>query len=277
MNFKRFDYKLWTVLIFVVLYSLFIFLIDYTWEDYTEVLAASVFFFTLFTSFFISRQNDRFCKAYDIMAEQDSIFSYLYRMAGFFPEIQDRVREITINHYLRIKKSGDWGYHINNPSTSITDLTYAFGEIDNEPHLEKAEKPAMSAGAEIIWDGIKDLQLIRKKLVVLKHQKLLFFQWIIIYILAFILIVSFGFIPTPEGFTIELLKIIFGTTVFLVLILLKQLNDLSLFGRNFAQKIADDVLWVVEEKDKEAVGILDDVLKEKIKKTREKVEREVGL
>jgi len=276
MGIKKIGSRFWVIIIFVVLYSLFVFFVNYTFEHYTEVLGATVFFFALFTGFFISRQNDRFSKVYTIMADQDAIFSYLYRIAGFFPEIQNRVREIAIDHYLRIKKSGNWAYHIDNPSTTITDLTNAFGEMDSPQHIERAEKPAMSAGAEIVWDGIKDLQVARKELFCLKNQKLLFPQWFIVYILAFILVVAFNFIPSPKEMFVDILKVFFGTAVFMVLILLNQLNDLSLFGKDFAQKVANDVFWIVEERDKKEKGILDSNLEKKIKETRKKIEESIA-
>ncbi len=272
---KKFNFNLWASLIFIVLYGLFVFFFDYTFDHYAEILASTVFFFALFAGFFISRQNERLCNVYSVIAEEDAIFCYLYRMANFFPKIQDRVREIAIEHYLKIKKSGNWAYHTDNPSTSITDLTDTFGEIDSPENIERAEKPAMSAGAEIIWDGIKDLQHMRKKILCLKNQKLLYFQWLIVYILAAILIISFNFIPSPKEIYVDVLKIFFGTSVFLVVFLLRQLDSLSLFGKDFAQKIADDVLWIVEEKDKEATGILDEGLKEKIKRVKQGIREKI--
>lgn len=276
MNIKDLDYKVWLVLGFVILYSLFVVFVDYTFADYAEVLAATVFVFSLFGGFFISRQNDRFCEVSEAITKRDATFSFLYRMAEKFPALQNRVREIIIEHYLKIKKSGNWAYHTENPSTTITDLTNTFQKLDDPEHIEEADKPSMGAAAEIIWEAIKELQETRKKLVNLKNQKLLPFQWAIIYILAAILIISLNFIPTPKEIYVDVLKIFFGTSVFLVLILLKQLNDLSLFGRSFTNKIADDVLWVVEEKDKQEFGILEDDLKQEIERARSKAEEEVA-
>jgi len=272
---KNVDYKVWLVAGFIILYSLFVVFVDYTFADYAEVLAATVFVFSLFGGFFISRQNDRFCEVSETITKRDATFSFLYRMAEGFPDIQDRVREIIIEHYLKIKKSGNWAYHTENPSTTITDLTNSFRKLDDPENIEDAGKPSMGAAAEIIWEAVKDLQQTRKKLVNLKNQKMLPFQWAIIYILALLLIVSLNFIPTPKEMYIDVLKVFFGTSIFLVVILLKQLNDLSLFGRKFTNKIADDVLWVVEEKDKEEFNILSDELKGKIDAARRKAEAEV--
>lgn len=271
---KNFDSKFWMVTGFILFYSFYVFYVNVTIEAYAELIAATVFFFALFSGFFIARQNDRFNDVDELISKESAIFSYLYRTAGLIPELQDKIREIAMIHYQKIKKSGNWAYHSENPSTTITDLTNTFAELDDEKYLEKAEKPAMSNAIEIIWDTIRDLQFIRKRTIVLKNQKLLFFQWGLIYLLGFLLIISFNFIPNPETkIFIDLLKILFGTTVFMVIILLKQLNDLTLFGREYTQKAANDVFLVVEEKDKKMKGILSEELRKKIEKTKEKVER----
>ncbi len=249
MNFKKLDYKSWLIAVFILLYSLFIFFVDYTFDHYAEILGATVFFFALFAGFFISRQNDRFSEVTEVIAETDGLFSYLYRVSGFVPSIQERVREITRNHYEKILKSGNWAYQVLNPSTTITELTQAFGKLNDKENEELANSPVMGGVNEIIWDVLRDLQLKRKKMLSLYNARLLVFQWIIVYLLAFLLIVTFNFIPTPEGLIVDVLKIFFGTAVFMVIILLKQLNDLSLFGPEFTKKTVKDVLRIIEEKD----------------------------
>ncbi len=276
MKLKNIDYKYWLIALFILVYGVYVFYIDITIEAYPELIAAIVFFFALFSGFFISRQNDRFCAIDESISKESALFSYLYRISGLIPAIQDNVRKITMDHYYRIKKSGNWAYHTENASTTITDMTNAFVEIDNEENIEKAEKPAMGTAAEVIWGVIMDLQLARKRIVALKGQKLLIFQWGLIYLLGILLIIAFNFIPNIEGkIYIDLLKILFGTTVFMVIILLKQLNDLTLFGKKYSERGADDVLWIVEEKDKEVKDILSEDLKDKIEKAKKEVKENI--
>ncbi len=251
---KSWDYKIWLVIIFVALYSLFVFYFEYTFEHYAEILAATVFFFALFTGFFIARQNDRHNQVYEAIAESDGLFSYLYRTSGLIPKIQDEVRKVIREHYQKVIDSGNWAYHCFNPSTTLTDLTNAFAKVNDEENKELAEAPAYSGASEVIFDVLHELQLKRKKMIILYKERLLLFQWLIVYVLGFLLVISFNFIPTPEGILIDVLKIIFATAVFMVVILLKQLNDLSLFGKDFAKKTAKDVIRIIEEKDLEEAG-----------------------
>jgi len=99
-----------------------------------------------------------------------------------------------------------------------------------------------------IWDSISQLQQNRKKIIATYQERMVPFQWILILIFAILVLISFHFIQT-EHFFVNVLKVIFGTGVFLVIVLLKQLNDLALFGKDFSQTIAQDVLRIVEEID----------------------------
>jgi hypothetical protein len=234
------------ILGFIVLYSIFIFFININieFEVAAELTVASVFFFALFSGFFISRQNERYSKIIDIIAERDGLYSSLYRIFGLVPRIQGEMREIIAKHYKRILDSNNWAYNELNPSTTITRLTETMASIKPE-EIEKIEGFSMFDG---IWDVIISLQQNRKKILAAYNEKLLMFQWVLIYIFSGLVMVAFHFLSTDYLF-VDILKVIFGTAVFLVIILIKQLNDLSIFGKDFSAHIARDVLNILEEVD----------------------------
>lgn len=233
------------IITFVILYSLLVFLLNIEIDRIEEIILASVFFFALFSGFFITRQNERYTRVINLLADRDGSFSYLYRMSGLVPRIQKEVKEIIRDHYEKILSSNNWAYHELNPSTTLTDLTNSFGSLTNE---EIGGEAKVSTSYEMIWDTIFELQKMRKRIIAAYNERLLLFQWIIIYVLALILVVSFGLIPT-DMLIVDIMKIVFGTSVFLVIILIKQLNDLSIFGKNFSRKIAQDVLRILDETD----------------------------
>ncbi len=256
-------FNLFLIIIFSILYFLFIFFVDFDIEFGigTEMIVSSVFFFALFSGFFIARQNDRYTEIINTISERDGLYSSLYRIFGIVPRIQSEIKEILQKHYKRILNSNNWAYNEFNPSTTITDLTESMASLNKEEG-EKIENYNPFDG---IWDVIIQLQQNRKKIIALYNERLLPFQWILISIFAFITIISFHFIQT-DYWLINLLKVIFGVAVFLVILLIKQLNDLAIFGENFSNKIASDVLWVVEEKDKKAIKNLKKDSKGKIEK-----------
>ncbi len=238
--------KLHLILIlgFVIIYSLFITQIDIRINHFSEIILSTVFFFALFSGFFITRQNDRYCKIMEAISNSDGLFSYLYRVSGLVPRIQKEVREIIRDHYTKIMESNNWAYHILRPSVTITRLTKTFGKVSDE----ESSRPAVSTSYEVIWHAILNLQSVRKKIIVLYNEKLLPFQWALIYVLGGILVVSFNLIPSSSIF-VDMTKIVLGIAVFLVIILLKQLNDLSIFGKDFSKKLARDIFRIIDEKD----------------------------
>jgi len=210
----------------------------------SQLAVASVFFFALFSGFFIARQNDRYNKIVDIIAERDGLFSTLYRVFMLYPRIQTEMREIIREHYAKILDNNEWAYNEFHPSTTITRLTKAMKGVTDE----EAEKVKNNNLFDGIWGTIQALQQNRKAIIANYQQRLLAFQWILIYIFAFLTIVSFHFLSS-DLLWVNILKIIFGTAVFLVVLLIKELDDLSIFGKDFSRKIAKDVLRILEESD----------------------------
>jgi len=239
------------ILFFIVIFSFFVFEVKFniSLDFASQLIVASVFFFALFSGFFIARQNDRYSKIVDIIAERDGLYSTLYRVFGLIPRIQSEMREIIRAHYTRILDNNDWAYNEFHPSTTITRLTKSMGSVtDEEAALVKNNN--LFAG---IWGVIQALQTNRKSIIAAYQQRLILFQWILIYIFAGLTIISFHFLQT-DLFWVNILKIVFGMSVFLIVILIKQLDNLSIFGKDFSRNIAHDVLRVIEETDIKEFG-----------------------
>lgn len=239
------------VVVFIVMYSAFVFLVnlDIGLDIASELTVASVFFFALFSGFFITRQNERYSKIIEIIAERDGVYSYLYRVFGMVPRVQNEIKNVIKTHYTRIADTNNWAINEFSPSTTLTDITKAMS------NMTAGEKANISGSSPFdgIWQQICQLQQNRKRIIASYHQRLLPFQWTIIYVFAFLVLLSFGFLET-DIFFINFIKIIFGTATFLVIILIKQLNDLSIFGKNFSKHIANDVLRILDESDAKELG-----------------------
>jgi len=227
---------------FLALYSLYIIKVTINVEYYSDIVVAIVFFFTIFSGFFITRQNDRYTAIAEEISNSDGLFSLLYRISGVVPRIQDKVRETLREHYKKIVDSNNWAYHILNPSTTITRIFKAYSEVNDE------EREKLSQFGDAFGGAFVDLQVSRKKMIALYNEKLLPLQWALIDILSILLVISFNFIPT-HSCLINILKIILGLAVLFVILLLKQLNDLSLFGKDFNKHTAEDIFRIIDEKD----------------------------
>ncbi|MGD0328100.1 MAG: hypothetical protein ABSB00_00070 [Minisyncoccia bacterium] len=232
------------IAVFVVLYSIFVTEVQITVTDYSDIIVGTTFFFTLFIGYFITRQNDRYSEIADQLTSNDGLFSYLYRITGLVPRIQAQVRDIVKEHYKKIVDSGDLAYHVTHPSNTLTRMTAALGSITED----EMNNPAAGAAWGFLFEVISDLQITRKKILNLYGEKLVSFQWAIIYILALSLVVSLNFVPSGSTLVI-ILKVCFGTAVFLSIVLLRQLDNLTLFGNTVGMDSVHDVLGIVEERD----------------------------
>lgn len=236
-----------SLLIFLLLYSLYVFIFRFGVDNYSDIIVAVTFFFTLFSGFFITRQNDRYTAIAEEISNTDGSFSLLYRISGVLPKVQNKVREALRDHYEKILDSNNWAYHLANPSTTITRIFQAYSEISD------AEREKLSQFGDAYGAAFADLQTGRKKMIMLYDEELLPLQWALIYILGGLMVISFNFIPS-HTLLIDLLKIIFGLAVLFVVLLLKQLDDLSLFGKDFNKRTANDILRIIEEKDAAEIG-----------------------
>ncbi len=231
---------------FVTLYSFVILsgVVNIKFYLISDLLASSVFFFALLSGFFIARQNERYNKITDIIAVRDGLYSTLYRIFMIYPRIHSEIRVIIKSHYEKILDNNDWAYNEFHPSATIINLTKVMSSVTDE----EADSVKNNTIFDGIWGTIQALQINRKNIIATYQQKLILFQWILIYVFALLTIVSLTFLQT-DSFFVDVLKIIFGTAVFLVVVLIKQLDDLSIFGKNFSRNIARDVINILNEVD----------------------------
>ena len=233
------------VLVFIIIYSVFVSQVHLSFSDYSDIIVGTTFFFTLFIGYFITRQNDRYSQISDQLTTNDGYFSYLYRVTSMVPRVQGEIREVVRNHYEKIIQSGNLAYHVQNPSNSITLLMKSLASVTAD---ELGAVAAAEGAWQFLFEVISDLQLTRKKILNLYSEKLVSFQWAIIYILALLLIIAFNFVPSSSSL-VDVLKVCFGTAVFLSIVLLRQLDNLTLFGDTAGMKSVEDVMAIVTEKD----------------------------
>lgn len=238
------------LVVFLIVYSAYIFFFAPNVQNYSDIIVAVTFFFTLFSGFFITRQNDRYTSVAEEISNTDGCFSLLYRISGVVPSAQAKVREALKDHYEKILHSNNWAYHILNPSATITRVFNAYREV-NDKNDDDAEK--LSHFSDAHGEAFADVQVSRKKMIMLYNQKLVWLHWALIYILAALMVVSFNFIPS-HSLIVNVMKVAFGLAVFFVIFLLKQLDDLSIFGKDFNRKTANDMLRIIEEKDIKELG-----------------------
>lgn len=222
----------------------------YFWADQvspidTVYLSMSIFLFATLSGFFISRQAGRYSQITTLVAEFDGIMSSLYRSSQLVSDqVQKKTADIITEHYNLIIKAESWDAYFNQKTNTITNITNLVHDIQEE-YPEPTELQKQFLG-RLGYGSINDLQKIRKKMIVLYQERIPNFQWMLMDFLAFILLVAVYAIPTEGLLFPAVVKGAFAAVIVAVLVLIRRLNNLTLFEDMAGQRSAQDVLSIVE-------------------------------
>ena len=233
--------KYLALLIFVVL-SIVYYFISFGSEDFSQVfLTISTFLFAIFTGFFISRQGRRYSAIRDQITKFDGEMSSIYRKFGHLgKEPQESVKEIIHDHYEKILTHKAWDYHFVNPSNTIT----ACHRLLDDVTKDKAFPTLQNFATQRILVSLENVQVARKSMVALHQERIPRFQWVLVYFLAVILLITVSTIPS-EGFLFgSILKSAFSSSVLFVVILLHAFDQLRFFGGTIGERSAKDLLEI---------------------------------
>jgi hypothetical protein len=97
-----------------------------------------------------------------------------------------------------------------------------------------------------ILSSLGRLQVLRKNMIALRNERIPAFQWILLYFIGAILLVTISFIPSYNVVLFSVLKGAFGAVVISVFILLHQLDNLKLFRGTIGKASAGDVIDILE-------------------------------
>ena len=96
--------------------------------------------------------------------------------------------------------------------------------------------------------GLRTLQVVRKNMVSLHAERIPLYQWILIWFLAIILLMSVSVIPSHLYLFGAILKAAFGSAVIFVIILLNEFDKLRFFEGVVGEHSAKDILDIFEGK-----------------------------
>lgn len=223
--------------------SVFYYFIGFLFEIDKIFLTIATFLFAIFAGFFISRQGSRYSDIRGKIANFDGGMSSTYRSSGHLGEdIQNKMGEIIKSHYQAILENKMWDYHFMHKSVTITSIHQVLENVIADKMLNSLKNAALIR----IMNTLYDLQINRKNMVALYQERIPAFQWALIYFLAFILFVAISSISSYHQIVDSILKSAFTNTIFVVVILLKQLDRLHFFEGTIGEKSAEDVLGIIQ-------------------------------
>lgn len=215
-----------------------------TVSNSSALLSIATFLFAIFAGFFISRQGSRYTQIREFLGKFDGSVSSLYRMSSHFGvKFQTRLAEIIRFEYTHFLDTGDWDIYLSKRSTFLTDIHEA---IDGLKRTKST--PVADAALMRMFAALQDLQVVRKEMIALQHERIPLTQWIMIYTLACILVVIIALIQIEPAVLASVLKGVFTTIVFITVIMLHQFDELTFFDATIGEATNRDVLEIVEGK-----------------------------
>ncbi len=202
-------------------------------------ITITTFFFSIFTSFFITRQGNRYTKLREIISTYDGKMSGIYRVSGnLSASIQQKLGEVIQEHYKKILQTKSWDYHFTHKSTTISSMHTI---LETDIGDNKQETLRNQAVGRIV-SNLGDCQVLRKNMVMLFQEKIPNFQWMLIFLFVFILLATISVIPSAGLLLGSSLKAAFVVAILSIVLILRNLDDLHLFENFIGENSAEDVL-----------------------------------
>ena len=238
-------HKIYLPFIFIILSVTYFIAPSFSIQSQEIFLTVSTFLFAIFAGFFMSRQGRRYSAIREHIAQFDGAMSFVYRSSGHISkQLQKQIGSIIKKHYLRETKAHTWDYNFMHKTTTLTDIHIALEKAANNKKLLSLKNLALSR----ILAAMAQMQTSRKSLVSLHQERIPFFQWLLLYILAFILLVTVSVIPSQFVAISALLKGAFASATIFVLFLLHKFDRLSFFENTIGERSAHDVLEIIAGK-----------------------------
>lgn len=208
-------------------------------------ITITTFFFSIFTGFFISQQMARYSKIRETISNFDGKMSSIYRTSeNISKEVQKEIGKIITKHYKAMIATGEWNYHLNHKSNTISGLYLVLEKKVGDAELSELRSHALSS----ILGSLSNCEVDRKNMVMLYQERIPQFQWFVISFFAMILILAVSAIPS-EGLIFEsILKSAFGVSIFSIASILHHLDHLHLFEDFIGENSAKDVLDLIAGK-----------------------------
>jgi hypothetical protein len=130
-------------------------------------------------------------------------------------------------------------------TTTLTDINQLHMKImDDGVDLNKLQSHYINRSQA----SLLDMHKIRKNLVPLMRENIPMTNWIIIYLLALGLFISIISFNSQFHFSESILKALFITSIFSVIVTLYKMNKLNFYEEIPGESSARDVLEIIDEK-----------------------------
>lgn len=238
-------------LFILALSFLFSFFIYYNYQIISDnefsnlILRTGTFLFAIFTGFFIARQGTRYSSIREQITSFDGEMSGMYRKFGHISKVsQNNFSKIIKKYYKKILDNHSWDYNFTHKSSTLIDTH----ELIQKTVKDKTFGTLKNFSIQRVLVSLENLQRIRKKMVALYEERIPVVQWVLIYFLAIILLVTVATISSEGIIFKSALKASLSSVIILIILVLHRFDNLHFFEGTIGEKSGRDVMDILKGK-----------------------------
>ncbi len=209
-------------------------------------MAISTFLFAIFTWFFIYQQSERYVNLRKYLATMDWEITNIFRASThLWKECHKDIKEHLRSHYKKIVDSKKWNVYLAQKTNLISGIHNILEKLDKK----NCSSVVASLAIEMIMNSTSTLQVNRKEQLSIDMERVPVFHWLVIYFLAITLLITFSVsFDTNSNILFSIIKALFASSIFLIIFLLKHLENMDFFETNLWEWTAKDFLDITDNK-----------------------------
>lgn len=203
------------------------------------ILTISTFLFAIIAGFFMSRLNDRYNDMRSLVSEEDALFLALFKTSQFFGTgFSKKITELIDQYYVR-------AYDV--PLAAYVYVQNADVYLCMWDETRKLKKKEPEAVFQVLVQQLQDIEKLRNSSSELSRERVEMGQWATLIVLTIIILVSLSIMRT-EGFASLVISILFSTSLALILLIMRDLQNLMHGGKQLVEESGQEVLEMIGKK-----------------------------
>jgi len=248
-SYKRQFVILSGILISLITLSIIYFNIPYTYGSIDPVfLTISTFMYATISGFFIARQGAKYTTIRRGLAEYDGRMQDIYRSAsGISQKLKEDMGTVLLKNYGKMLKHTSWDKGLFGAEMFLIQQLNAAIQNYFATSPEPIKNELQSRYLSNITSGFSHAQMIRKQLMLLREERITYFQWFLVQILAALLLFIISLTPSMGLLAASTVKAASVIAVLFVVIILHRLENLKLFEAIVGETSAQDLIDIISK------------------------------
>lgn len=198
------------------------------------ILTVSTFLFAIIAGFFLTRVSTRYDKIRELVATEDALWLSFYKSARYFGKTFTKKVGTILDIYYRTAYDWDIGIYYK-PTAQYVHALY------EELQKVKIEKdPKALAIFSFMVETLSDLEESRNNCAVITQERLSKGQWIVLFFLSTIILISTFALNTNALFS-QITTVLLSTILIMVLLLIRDLSNFRLGGYLMVEESGEEV------------------------------------